>query len=180
MDSVRVVHAVPGRVRLKVTGVKENPGLAAALEERLLGVDGIHRVEVNPLTGSILLLYDPAEREEVGQTLQPLFPGLELEEYRPGGAPGATNGNHAPAQPMGRRISGLFGSLNSGVGQVTGGIDLKVLLPVTLFLLGVRSLFVSDKLRVPMWYDLIWFSFGTFLALNPIAAATEQKLPAER
>jgi len=49
-----------------------------------------------------------------------------------------------------------------------------------LFLLGVRSLFVSDKLRVPMWYDLIWFSFGTFLALNPIAAATEQKLPAER
>jgi hypothetical protein len=178
VDSVRVVHAIPGRVRLKVTGVKDNPGLAAALEERLLGVEGIHRVEVNPVTGSILLLYDPREREEVGQTLQPLFPGLELEEYQPGGASGATNGSGPPA-PVGRRISGLFGSLNTGVSRVTGGIDLKVLLPVTLFLLGVRSLIVSDKLRVPMWYDLIWFSFGTFLALNPIAPASDQSSLAE-
>jgi hypothetical protein len=131
---------------------------------------------VNPITGSILLLYDPAEREEVGQTLQPLFPGLDLEEYPPGGTPGATNGDRPPAQPMGRRISGLFGSLNTGVSRVTGGVDLKVLLPLTLFLLGVRSLIASDKLRVPMWYDLIWFSFGTFLALNPIAAGNEESL----
>jgi hypothetical protein len=174
VDSVRVVHAIPGRVRLKVAGIKDNPGLAAALEERLLGMDGIHRVEVNAVTGSILLLYDAREREEVGQTLQPLFPGLDLEEYeRP-----VTNGDRPSPQPMGPRISGLFGSLNSGVGRVTGGTDLKVLLPVTLFVLGVRSLLVSDKLRVPMWYDFLWFAFGTFLALNPIAG-THQPPPAE-
>jgi hypothetical protein len=129
-------------------------------------VEGVHRVEANPVTGSILLLYDATEREAVGQTLQPLFPGIELEAAQT--AVATTNGDRPPGAPLGRRISGLFGSLNAGVGKVTGGMDLKALLPVTLFLLGVRSLLVTDKVRFPMWYDLIWFSFGTFLALNPI------------
>ena len=124
---------------------------------------------MNPVTGSILLHYAADEREEVGQTLQPFFPGLELQAYQSGGPAAATNGDRPPGPPMGRRISGLIGSLNAGVGRVTGGVDLKVLLPVTLFFLGVRSLLVTDKLRYPMWYDLIWFSFGTFLALNPMA-----------
>lgn len=179
MDSVRVVHAIPGRVRLKVAGIKDNPGLAAALEERLLGAEGIHRVEVNPVTGSILLHYDARERDEVGQNLQPFFPGLDLESY-PSPA-SVTNGDSAPSQAMGQRVSGLLGSLNGGVGRATGGIDLKFLLPATLFVLGLRSLLVSDKLGVPTWYDFIWFSFGTFLALNPIVGpivGNDQSAPA--
>lgn len=146
------------------------------MEERLLGVEGVHHVEVNPQTGSVLLLYEPTEREELGQTLQPLFPGLELEAFRSGGTTAATNGDRPPSAPLGRRISGLFGSLNAGVGKMTGGIDLKVLLPVALFFLGIRSLIATDNLRVPTWYDLIWFSFGTFLALNPIPGADQPAL----
>jgi hypothetical protein len=171
--SVRVVHAIPGRVRLKVDGVKGNPDLAAALEERLLGVRGVQRVEVNARTGSVLLVYESAAQEEFGQVLEPLFPGLDLDAYRRGAVGSATNGDRPPAPPLGRRISGMFGALNAGVGRVTGGIDLKLLLPLTLFFLGVRSLLVTDKLRFPMWYDLIWFSFGTFLSLNPIARTDE-------
>jgi hypothetical protein len=172
---VRVVHAIPGRVRLKVAGVKDNPDLAAALEERLLGLDGVLRVEVSPRTGSVLLLYEAAERDQFGQVLQPLFPGIDLEAFRAGEGAAGTNGDRPPAPPLGKRISGLFGSLNAGVGRVTGGVDLKVLLPLTLFFLGVRSLLVTDKLRFPLWYDLIWFSFGTFFALNPIAGADASK-----
>jgi hypothetical protein len=64
----------------------------------------------------------------------------------------------------------LLGSLNVGVGKVTGGMDLKVLLPVALFCLGIRSLVASEKLPFPAWYDFLWFAFGTFLALNPAIA----------
>jgi hypothetical protein len=52
------------------------------------------------------------------------------------------------------------------VGKVTGGIDLKLLLPLTLFVLGVRGLLVAQKVPFPAWYDLLWFAFGTYFMLN--------------
>jgi hypothetical protein len=65
-------------------------------------------------------------------------------------------------------ISSFFGALNTGVNQVTGGsADLKILVPLTLFLFGVRGLLVSEKLVFPTWYDLFWSSLGTFFMLNP-------------
>ena len=48
-----------------------------------------------------------------------------------------------------------------------GNADLKILLPLTLFLLGVRGVLVSEQLALPTWYDLLWFSLGTFIMLNP-------------
>jgi hypothetical protein len=29
----------------------------------------------------------------------------------------------------------------------------------------------TDQVRFPSWYDFLWFSFGTFLALNPLEAS---------
>jgi hypothetical protein len=69
--------------------------------------------------------------------------------------------------PVAERLTSLFGTLNQEVGKATGSIDLKLLLPLSLFILGVRGLFVAEKAAFPAWYDLLWFAFGTFFMLNP-------------
>jgi hypothetical protein len=74
------------------------------------------------------------------------------------------NGN---ATPMAERLAAAFGGLNARVRDSTGGVDLKLLLPLTLFLLGLRELLAAGKGVLPTWYDLLWFAFGTFFMLNP-------------
>jgi hypothetical protein len=175
-DGVSVVHAIPGRIRLKVAALRDNPVLAEAIQDRLATVRGIDWVETNPRTGSVLILYE-AKRlkseesvQALSEALQPLFPGLERFDLPALAASKHTNGAHHPVG-LDRKITGLLGSLNSSVERATGGADLRVLVPVLLFALGVRSLLVTDQVRFPTWYDFIWFSFGTFLALNPLIEA---------
>ena len=58
IGNIQVVHAIPGRIRLKVAQVRKNPVLASEIQTRLATVQGIRQVEVNPLTGSVLMLYE--------------------------------------------------------------------------------------------------------------------------
>jgi hypothetical protein len=79
-----------------------------------------------------------------------------------------SSGDDSNGQPsMAARLSTLFGAVNHEVGKSTGGLDLKLLLPLTLFSFGVRALLVAEKVTFPAWYDLLWFAFGTFFMLNP-------------
>jgi Heavy metal associated domain 2 len=174
-EGVRVVHAIPGRIRLKVAQLKDNPGLAEAIHDRLMAVRGIDWVEISPRTGSVLVLYERARLDAsdslhaLSEALQPLVPGLDLVQLQ-SMIGRESNGSHGVPVLDRRRITGLFGTINSGVGNVTG-VDLRVLVPVALFFLGIRSLVATDQVRFPSWYDFLWFSFGTFLALNPLEAS---------
>jgi P-type Ca2+ transporter type 2C len=56
-----IVHdRVPGRVRLRAEAVKQRPALAPLLQQRLAGQAGVTEVTVNPVTGSVLITFDPA------------------------------------------------------------------------------------------------------------------------
>lgn len=52
------MHHVPGRLRIKSPVLKRNEQEAKAVQELLLDQQGVLRSEVNPVTGSILVLYD--------------------------------------------------------------------------------------------------------------------------
>jgi hypothetical protein len=41
-----------------------------------------------------------------------------------------------------------------------------LILPLMLTAFGVRSLFVSEDLKVPSWYEFFWFAFGAYYTLN--------------
>jgi hypothetical protein len=56
-----VVHDSPGRLRLKLPDRKGDEAFLTELADRLLGVDGVHEVRANPLTGSVLLLHHGAD-----------------------------------------------------------------------------------------------------------------------
>lgn len=53
-----IVSFVDGRVRLRHHALK-NPEMAAVAEAAAGGIDGVTSVRVNPVTGSMLLFYDP-------------------------------------------------------------------------------------------------------------------------
>jgi hypothetical protein len=52
------LHALDGRIRVKSPQVKGAPHKASALEQQLRMHSGLTEVTVNPVTGSILVLYD--------------------------------------------------------------------------------------------------------------------------
>jgi hypothetical protein len=180
VKGVQVVHAMPGRVRLRVDRVRGNPALAQKAQEKLGRVPGIKQVEAVPQTGSVLIYYDVAALLAEGALaaltdgFSELFPemgaavtNLGLESLIGGLAAGET------ARSSTNLMKSLE-SINAKVARVTGGLDLKLLIPMTLLFFGVRSLWTSKKLAVPAWYDYLWFAFSSFAMLNLRTSDTGQ------
>jgi copper chaperone CopZ len=181
IKGIHVVHYMPGRVRLRVDKVKGNPAFAQKAQKKLSQVPGIKKVEAQPRTGSVLVHYDAAALLAEGTLaaltdgFSVLFPeigagaltmGLDslIGHLAAGGAPQSAGVGEPP-----RAANNLIGSLaaiNAEVGRITGGLDLKLLIPMTLVFFGVRSLWSAKQTAVPAWYDLFWFAFSTFVLLN--------------
>lgn len=174
MDSegIKVMHAIPGRIRFKVPQVRENPLFADQIEQRLATIPGIQKVTINPLTSSVLVLYDtvvtasPESFHALAGPLSALFPGVAVKDLEALHTR-LTNGTSATS-PLATSVRAFFASLNAKVNTATAGTaDLKLLLPLVLFALGVRSLLLSEKRISPTWYDFLWFALGTYFMLNP-------------
>jgi hypothetical protein len=171
LEGIKIVHAIPGRIRLKVAGVRDNPTLAGELHQRLVSLQGVKKVEANPRTGSVLILYEAAAfasaeaLQEIAKPLAEVFPGLEINE--PQSCMASANGSGSmPSLTQG--IASFFAGLNKNIEAASGSaVDLRILLPLGLFVLGLRSLLVSDKRPLPTWYDFLWFALGTYFMLNP-------------
>lgn len=52
------LHVIEGRLRLKLPEVKGAPAEARTVEAQLQGLTGVNHVTANPVTGSVLILYD--------------------------------------------------------------------------------------------------------------------------
>lgn len=153
-DDISLVHALPGRVRLRVGSLKGRHREASEIRDRLSGVRGVTRVEASPLTGTVLLEYDPALSEsfELYASIANAL-GLSLAEFSP------------EILSLLDRDHWNGASRNTG-STLLGSEQLRVLIPLVLFALGVRSLLISDKLASPAWHEYLWFSFGSFFMLN--------------
>jgi hypothetical protein len=139
---IRIVHAIPGRVRLKVAGLKANPDLGTVIQTRLQSVPSIQAVETQPLTGSVLVLFDPlaivapASLLTLSETLTDLFPELDQTKL----ADFLTQSTAAEAadltwsESLADFLAGLSGRLAGIMGTLT---DFKVLLPVAFLVFGL-------------------------------------------
>lgn len=55
---INYVHSIPGRLRVKSAVIKKNPHEAVKLRKLLSSVPGLKNLDVNLVTGSILIRYD--------------------------------------------------------------------------------------------------------------------------
>jgi hypothetical protein len=144
-SDISIVHAIPGRVRLKVAALKATPSLGTVIQTRLRAVPGIQTVETNPLTGSVLVLFDPetltapASLLTLSETLSELFPELDqtkLAEFLTQSMSAAAAGL-TWSESLADFLAGLSGRLAVVLGSLT---DLKILLPLTFVIFGLPLL----------------------------------------
>jgi copper chaperone CopZ len=72
------LHALEGRLRVKLEGVKGSPVRAAEVVRELQVLEGVEEVTANPKTGNALILYD-SSRIQQQQILDALWAGGFLE-----------------------------------------------------------------------------------------------------
>ena len=53
----------PGRLRVRVEGLRDSPLVASRLEDRIAGDVAVRRVRANVVTGSVLVFFDPASTQ---------------------------------------------------------------------------------------------------------------------
>jgi hypothetical protein len=80
-----VLSRTPGRLRVRVERLRGNSAWADALTEPLYELAGVHFVRANPLTGAILIEFDPATQSEAA-----LLAALQSSGAPPVANPAAT------------------------------------------------------------------------------------------
>lgn len=167
-----IVHAIPGRTRLRARRLKGNPRAAQEAHTQLSAINKVHKVHVNPATGSVILHHDPSAIE----SLEFLFAvasalGLSMAEME--GLPEMLEGLEGLAKEVETMdattsLARIGKDMNARIAEATGGqLDIKSALPMLLVLLGARSLLASEVVAFPKWYDYWWFAFGVYFTLNP-------------
>lgn len=55
------VHSIPGRLRVKTASIKKNFGEAERVARLLKSIPGVQSLDINVVTGSVLVRYKPSE-----------------------------------------------------------------------------------------------------------------------
>ncbi|MGQ9680951.1 MAG: HMA2 domain-containing protein [Anaerolineae bacterium] len=176
MDSllVRVVHFVPGRIRFRIPAVKGDPVLAEEIRRWLESVPAVQRAEANAVTGSLLVSYDAealvaGETETVAQALLGHYVGRLVIDPEV-----CSSASTSPTRSynLNHELAEFFTGVNANVNNtLRGTADLRALVPVSLFALGLGSLLFTRPLTAPSWHDLMWYAFNSFLSLNRLPSA---------
>jgi cation transport ATPase len=173
--NVQVAHQVPGRVRLKVPNVKENPELVDQIKQMFNAIPGIEEVTVNPTTGSVVLQYDTDHHDA--------FHG-HLEQHHTGGHERPpTNEIDALASKIeqeaeylaehshtARVIVDYFKHFDQGIKLATGNVvDLKIVL--ALGIAGFTIFEVGASAATPVWVTISIFALNHMIQAGMAEAA---------
>lgn len=168
-----IVHHVPGRLRIRVLGVRNTESEFFAAVQNVIGaLHGVDSVRVNPASSSIVINYRPSDTvfhfrlqsdPRVNTWLSLEGEDALLAEIDEAVIAGSRYlGSHSR---LAEAIVSTAEQLDSGLRYASDGyLDLKVLLP-----LGVAAATSLHKARgrgTPMWLTLSTFAFNAFLALH--------------
>jgi hypothetical protein len=168
----RIVHQVPGRIRIKVTGVKDNGEYFAVVRQLIAELPGVESVRVNATSSSIVVAYQPSDPVFHLHLRQSSTVGAWLDLTDEGGLLAAMDDAVTTGVRYLEHHSRLAESvvstaevLDARLRRASDGyLDLKVLLP-----LGVAAATSLHKARgrgTPMWMTMGVFAFNAFLTLH--------------
>ena len=161
-DSARVVHHVRGRMRLRFDRDVNVSSAADRLRSSLAEHPGVQTIEPHPRTHSVVVRYDAAVMD-IQRLLDEGFPAAAVEILDTGVGAIA---RIASGTAVGKSVVRAVGTANSRLDHATGGVlDLRDVMPLALFGLGIRRLIQAGAEPVP-WYNLIYWGFSTFSILH--------------
>lgn len=126
---LEVVHALPGRMRLRMPSLRAQARALAEFATNLKRLEGIQDVTVNPVLGTALVRYDAAK----------LTPSLVVAAATHGFDFETAVRNHQSL--VGGELRALHYAFNQAIMQRTGGVlDLPALMTVLLIVTFVRGI----------------------------------------
>jgi len=151
IPEARIVHRIAGRMRVRVPSRRGDPAYFASAEETLRSLDGVERVEADPLTGGILILHHADPQGIADYAAQKgLFLAKEEEAKKSSGTV-VHDVLGAPFGALSKRIKGFTGS----------AADLSGLAVLALLGVGVYQI-ARGNFGAPAWYTAFWYALGIF------------------
>jgi Heavy metal associated domain 2 len=171
---LQIAHQTVGRVRMKLPSAKGEPDLLKDIAETFSIIPGIERVEVNSITGSIILHYDEGNKYFNDKLAQSLLvhnkqQGARLgSEYDELAKKIQTEAEFlAQKSETAKAVVDFFKRLDREVRFATYNVvDLKIILAVGAIALMIFE--IGATAATPVWLTLAIFTFNHFIELrNP-------------
>jgi len=174
--NVQVAHQIPGRVRLKVPNLKQNPELVEQIKQMFNVIPGVEDVTVNPATGSVVLSYDTDHHDSFHGHLQHHTGGHEKPPINEIDALASKIEQEAEYlaehSHAARVIVDYFKHFDEGIKLATGNVvDLKIVL--ALGIAGFTIFEVGASAATPVWVTISIFALNHMIQANMGAAARE-------
>jgi hypothetical protein len=165
----RIAHHIPGRLRLLVATARRDLGFLVRAAGEIEQLADVHRVEVNPVTGSLVIHYEDSRHDELPASVRALGLGLELFELaldEPFGLEATRARIDKRGSELGRELLALGKLLNRELKLATGGtLDFRLIVP-----LGAAGITALNRQYAngptPLWMTLLTFAFNSFVALH--------------
>ena len=151
--AVRIVHEIPGRLRLRLPPGADTAGLQGVID----GLNGVQSSVWSPRTRSLLIRYDPGvlTSAEIARAV------AEHADLDPP-APSAEPGSDESRSPVASAIVDTFNGLNERIARRTRGrVDLPMLMSVGLVLWAGRQL-LRGPVTALSWTSALWYAHGLF------------------
>jgi hypothetical protein len=148
---IRVVHSLPGRIRFEVPSLRGADDAGLAWVEDFQSLEGLKRIEVSTISGSVLIVYREAEVDPqllFGALARMLRLDSELER--------------SPSPALMRELRDVGKSLNRSVYDGTSGmLDLWSLLVIALAVMGAKKVLQSGWASFPTGFTLLWWALNS-------------------
>ena len=151
---VETVHSLPDRMRLRVPSLVDDPDGAALLQKSLASVEAITSARVNPVSGSVVIRFDPNALEPV-VLFGAVVRILGLDE---------TAARREPSR-LWREIDAAGKAMDDTVRHYSADLmDIKTVITLSLVgALAYRALSGRNRLMLPGNATLAWWVFNLML-----------------
>jgi hypothetical protein len=162
MRYLQIVHAIPGRTRLRYPALRRAKDDADRLADALAATPGVHETSLRPFTGSILVLHDPsvtsATLVDVTQRVLACDRVLARGERPPIG------GSVPELSKIAKLAAAAFRDIDRDLLRLSdGSIDLGTLATLGFVGAGAVGLAFEREVEMPPWFNLAWWGYRTFM-----------------
>lgn len=151
--TLEIKHGIPGRIRFFVPSLVHSLKGKEILEGKMSPIEGINKVEVNSITGSLLVRYDLEKIETI------LIIGITVKLL---GLDDKIQTKEIPI--IKKEINKWNEALNYSVYEKTKGIlDFKTALSLTFAFYGLKGLFFSTEVAQANPYSLLYWAYRSLV-----------------
>lgn len=155
LPAAHISHQTLGRLRIKIPSQKRNTSYFLSLKERFSSFPGVQKIEVNPLTGSMLVFHTIDLNTIDFKLISEYTEQSELFRFeRP----------NLSADSVSQKVVETFQNANRKVERFTGGeVDLATLAFTGLLGFGLFEM-ARGKTAAPAWHVAFWYAMNIFLS----------------